>query len=240
MMELQLGYLGLTVVMLVVIAYIGLYAIQKTVLNEKQATRKKTVLIGGLFLWQVYIFVLAQSGLLDNFDLPPRFPLLLVFPTFIFTGVFLCKNRKKEWVKVVPTHWLGYLQSFRIVVETLFVFAVAKNVLNYHVTLEGYNFDMFVGLTAPIVTYLVYQRKVLSERIMLLWNYAGLAILATVVLLFTTCAYLPSFYGSDTMLLNPSVVKYPYVLVAGFLMPLAVFTHVLSIIKLRKSLNLPG
>jgi len=217
-----------------VIIFIGSYTIKKTFPEKEKANKKIMLLVGSLVAWHIYVFFLAESGILLNFDLPPRFPLLMVIPTFIFTGVFVCKNRTNEWVKNIPAHWLGYLQTFRIAVETLFVFALAEGLLNKEVTLEGSNYDMFVGLTAPIITYLVYQKKVFSEKVMLWWNYLGLAILASVVILFTTCGYIPSLYGSDTMLLNPAVVKYPYVLVAGFLMPLAIFTHVLSIVKLTR------
>ena len=49
-----------------------------------------------------------------------------------------------------------------------------------------------------------------------------------------TSIYKPELYGSTTALLPMAGFEYPYVLVAGFLMPLAVFIHVLSIVQLKK------
>ena len=101
--------------------------------------------------------------------------------------------------------------------------------------IEGYNFDMIFAFTAPLVAYGVYVKKWFSKKVVLIWNYIGLGILASVIFVFMTVIYKPEIYGSDIPLLPLEAFTYPYVLIAGFLMPVAVFLHVLSIVQLNKT-----
>lgn len=93
---------------------------------------------------------------------------------------------------------------------------------------------MIFALTAPIIAFLVYNINVLSRKILIVWNYLGLLILASVIYLFLSSIYKPEIYGSELPLLPLKAFTYPYVLIAGFLMPTAVFLHILSIIQLKE------
>lgn len=235
-MLLKLGYLALTLVTIIFLLRIGFKAIKS---SSSKPKRDKILLIFGLAIWQFFILSLSSTSLLQSYEFPPRFALAFIVPSFIFTGVFLYRSRNKKWIHEIPQHWIIYFQSFRIVVETLFVFSVAQGILNYHVTIEGYNFDMIFGFTAPVIAYAVFNRKWLSKKAVLFWNYVGLGVLASVIFLFITAIYKPDLYGSNIPLLPLEAFTYPYVLIAGFLMPVAVFLHVLSILQLRNShLNL--
>ncbi len=227
-MLLKIGYLILTLITIVFILQIGLKAI-----NASSATPKKDkiILIFGLALWQLFILFLSSTSLLQSYEFPPRFAIAFIIPSFIFTGIFLYKNKRKKWIHEIPQQWIIYFPSFRILVETLFVFSVTEGILNYHVTIEGYNFDMIFAFTAPIIAYSVYTKKWLSKKVVLFWNYIGLGVLASVIFLFITVIYKPDMYGSNTPLLPLEAFTYPYVLIAGFLMPVAVFLHILSIIQ---------
>lgn len=234
-MELKISYIVLTLLMLIIVVSIGFKTIDKTFSDKSAIKKKKTILVIGLLLWQVYIFIVATSGIIETYELPPRFPLFLILPAFLFTGVFIYKNRNNTWIQNIKPSTLIYIQVFRVAVETLFVFSISANVLPKLVTIEGYNFDMLIGLTAPIIAFLVFNRKLLSKRIAIQWNYFGLAVLASVVALFITSTYAPNLYGSEIPLIALEATRYPYVLIAAFLMPLAVFFHVLSIVQLSKN-----
>lgn len=230
---LKIAYLSLTLIMVLILIFIGFRAINKTY-TEKSVTRtKKGFLVLGLILWQIYVYVISKTGILDNNEFPPRFFLLLILPLFIFTGIFIYRNRNSNWIGNIPESWLTFYQSFRIFIETIFVSSVALGILNKEVTIEGYNFDMVFAFTAPIIGYLAYK-KYLSRKLQIVWNFAGLAIIASIIFLFMSSLYNPQLFGSESILLPPSASKYPYVLVAGFLMPSAVFIHVLSIVQLSR------
>lgn len=230
-MGLQSAFIALSLLTNLFLILIGYRAIHATSTNPK---KDKTRLLVGIILWQLVLLAVASTGILKSHNFPPRFAIAFIVPSFIFIGIFLSRNRNKKWITSIPEHWIIYFQSFRIIVEILFVFAVAKGIFNYHVTIEGYNFDMVFAFTAPIVAYLVYTKKVLSRKIVLVWNYVGLSVLASVIFLFLTSLYAPQIYGSAAPLMPLEAFSYPYVLIAGFLMPVAVFLHILSIIQLMK------
>ncbi len=232
-MTLQIGYITLSVVVLVLLLLIGNHAINKSVKDEKVRTRYKRVLILVMLLWQVYLIIMGTSGFLASFSLPPRMPLLIIVPLFISMGVFLNKNKNKQWIQSIPPIWLTAFQSFRIVVETLFVLSLPTGVLHENVTIEGYNYDMVVGISAPIIALMVYYSKKLPNKLLTAWNIFGLTVLACTVFVFMSTAFFPQIYGFETTPLSTDFGMYPYVLVPGLLMPAAVFMHVLSLIQLR-------
>ncbi len=229
--NLKLAYLALSALMIFIIAIIGFNAINQST-SKGSSVKKKIILIVGLLTWQAFVFIAAKSGILDNFRFPPRFFLFLILPLFLFTGIFLFKSRNSKWIKYIPKHWLAFYQSFRIFVESIFVASVSNGILNPEVTILGYNYDMIFAYSALLVGFLSYK-NILSNRLLLVWNYLGLAVIASIIFLFQSSVYFPQLFGSDNQLLPIDAVKYPYVLVAGFLMPSAVFMHVLSIVQLR-------
>lgn len=231
-MALKLAFICLTILTVLFLIRIGFKAI-----GSSGSYNKKTKLIIGLVLWQMFILTITSTGIIKSYDFPPLFAILFIIPSFIFSGLFLYRNRNKQWIKSIPEQWLIYFQSFRVLVEILFVFSLDEGIFNYQVTIEGYNFDMIYAITAPVIAFLVYNKKLLSRKTILIWNYLGIGVLASVIVLFLTSIYKPEIYGSDFPILPLESMTYPYVLIASFLMPTAVFLHLLSILQLKKTPN---
>lgn len=233
-MILQFAYIALSLLMTIIIIIFGVKTIKKT-FSGKTKTRKKIVFLVTLFLlWHLYIFLIAQTGMLQDYSLSPRIPLFLVLPTFIFIGIFVYLNRNKDWLQSIPEHWLIFYQTFRICIETIFVFSIAKGILHSNMTIEGYNYDMIFAFSAPFVGYWVYKKKTGAKKIAIWWNFLGLGVIASIIFVVVTTTYFPGFYGSSEDLMPKRFGMYPYVLVPAFLMPSAVLMHVLSIVQLSK------
>lgn len=233
----EIGYITLSIFMNGVLFFIGMRAINKTFENNSNRRNKKMLLLFSLILWQVYILLIGKSGILQDYSLPPRVLLLCVLPAFLFTAIFLYKNKNNKWINNIPEHWLIFYQTFRIGIETLFVFSVAKGIMPAIVTIKGYNFDLIFAMSAPIVGLYLYSKNTKSIKTALIWNYFGLLVIASILFLFITSIYFPQLYGSEIALMPKEFGLYPYPIVPGFLMPSAVFIHVLSIIQLRKKDN---
>jgi hypothetical protein len=229
-LQLKLAYLILTAITVVFLIIIGFRAIEN---SSSRIKKDKLILVLGLLLWQLFIFIVSSTDILKSYEFPPRFAIAFIIPSFVFTGVYLYLNKSKDWIKSIPEEWIIYFQSFRILVETLFVLSLPQKIFNYHVTIKGYNFDMIFALSAPIIAYLVFNRKIISRKIILYWNYLGVCVLVSVIVVFLTSMYKPEIYGSNIPLLPLESMKYPYVLIAGFLMPTAIFLHILSIIQAK-------
>lgn len=234
---LQIGYLGLTLGICLLLVYFGFRVINQA-FEESVRKRKKMILIIGLLLWQVYLAIIGSTEFILSYSFPPRFALTMIIPAFIFTGVFVYRNRKADWIIKLPTKQIFLFQSFRILVELLFVASVTAGILHKEASIEGYNYDMVYALTIPIIGFIAMKGDSLNLQLLKTWNYVGLGVLATVIFVFMTSIYRPELYGATDPILPLKAITYPFGLVAGCLMPVAVFMHVLSIAHLNRLIKL--
>ena len=95
-MGLKLAYIGLTLFTVLFLLIIGFRAINESSSNPK---KDKMKLVLGIIIWQLFILTLSSSDFLKSHDFPPRFAIAFIIPSFIFTGVFLFRNRNKSWIK---------------------------------------------------------------------------------------------------------------------------------------------
>ena len=144
------------------------------------------------------------------------------------------KNRNSDWIVNISPSKLFFFQSFRILVELIFVASVVAGLLHKEASIEGYNFDMAYAFTVLIVGFIAFKGNSNNLKLVRAWNYVGLLVLASVIFVFMSTIYKPELYGGSAPLIPMEALTYPYVLVAGFLMPLAVFVHVLSIAQLNR------
>jgi len=236
-MTLELSYLSLTLFINIILILFGFKAIKASTNDSKLNLRRKTILILALSLWQIYIFAIASSGLIYSFDFPPRFALFTIVPLFLFTSVFFRRQQNKKWITAIPASWLFIFQSFRILVESIFVATVTAGILHKEVTILGYNYDMIFAISVPIIFLFVFILKIVSKKLILFWDYLGLTVIASIIFVFMTTIYIPEMYGYVETPAPLEMTKYPYVLIAGFLMPVAVFVHVWSIVRYHKTKN---
>jgi hypothetical protein len=201
-----------------------------TRVSEQRKFNIKAVVI--LAVWLVYVGLLSLKRVFIVATLPPRIPLLLVMPPFLFFLYFFTNSKFKKIINAAPLTLPVYFQSFRIGVELLIFGLFLSGQLPKAATFEGYNFDIAIGITAPIIAFL-YAKGKMNRALLLLWNLAGLATLLAVVFILLTYAYFPSFWHQAESILPKSIGVFPFTFLAGFLMPVAVFMHVFSIIKLR-------
>src|SRR5690606_22068366 len=233
-MKIDLGYIALSTMITLVLILFGSLTIKRS-FNDPVKVKKKIILLAFfLIIWHIYVYVVALTEIPQDFSLPPKGPLLFVLPPFLFTGVFLYMNRNNNWIRMVPMHWLVYFQSFRILIESLFVVSVSQKLLHPNMTIEGYNFDMIFAFTAPIIGFLIHKYGNRMIKYVKLWNYLCLIVIASILFLVFTTTYLSEFYGSKTALMPKAFGMYTFVLVAALLMPPAVFMHVLSLVQLRE------
>ncbi|MEP1032987.1 hypothetical protein [Ekhidna sp.] len=236
-MTLQLGYIGLTIAICVWLIVIGFNTIDKSFAPDR-AKKKKLLLVASLIIWQLYIYLVSVSGFIKTLEFPPRFVLMMILPSFVFTGIFIYQNRKNDWIlNIIPSR-LFFFQSFRILVETLFAASVAAGILHKEASIHGYNYDMIYAFTIPAIGVLIFVLNYLNLKVARAWNYLGLLVIASIIFVFQTTVYAPHLYGASEPLMPLEALTYPYVLIAGFLMPVAVFIHVLSIVQLNRIIKM--
>lgn len=234
------GFILLTILMALLV-FIGITNVASRTMTETgrlKRFRTRTALF--LTGWLVYVTLLSFTGVFASLSLPPRIPLLLVLPAFTFMAYFFRSNRFTAIINATPASWLIYAQSFRIAVELMLAGMFMHGLLPKAATFEGYNYEIVIGITALLVGYFGYIRHSFSSTFILLWNVAGLCTLATVVFIIISYAYNPVMWpGADSHFIE-HFGAFPYTLLAGFLMPLAVFMHIFSIVKIVRKTRQSG
>ena len=229
------GFIILTLIMASLV-YAGLTTVSHRTISDLR-TRKQFRLNTFLVLvgWLTYVSTMSMSGIFLSASLPPRIPLLIVLPFYAFMIWFFRSSRFRDIIASTPASWLVYSQSFRIFVELLLFGLYLNKILPQAGTFEGYNFEILTGTSALVIGYLGFTRKVLPPVFIQIWNYIGIASLTTVVFILITHAYYPGLYSHPDPLRMDRFGIFPYTLLAGFLMPLALFMHFFSIIKAKNS-----
>lgn len=227
-------FLVLLIIVLVFL-FTGINTTAANVIDEPGSFIFRTMLL--ITIWLAYIFTLCFAGIFSDFSLPPRIPLMLVLPFLVFLIYFFTQARFRPLIRAVPAHWPVYFQSFRIAVELLIFIAFTKGIVPRMVTYEGYNFDILAGLSAPIIGYLIARGIRGSRTILFIWNILGLLLLVNVVIIFNTVAYFPQLWGATSSLIKPAYGMLPIALLAGVLMPAAVFMHILSLVRMHLTRN---
>jgi len=229
------SFIVLTLVM-VSLLVAGIRSAALKTMGKKDATRLTIKALVSISAWLTYVVAISLSGVLQSASLPPKIPLLLVIPIFVFIAVSVRTETFRKLLAATPMHHLIYPQVFRIPVELLLLALFHEGLVPQAATIEGYNYEMVVALTALLTGYIAYRRKTALYPYITLWNICGLITLATIVFIFMSSVYLPTMYAHTQTLNIVAFGSFPYTLLAGFLMPLAVFLHVASLLK-QKTIN---
>jgi hypothetical protein len=184
-----------------------------------------------LWAWLALLVLLADRRFFLDFQrLPPRI-LVAILPSLALL-LFLSVTRVLDGTLArIPPAMLVYLQSFRIVVEFVLWQLVSAGVAPEIMSFHGRNFDIVVGLSAPVVAYGCFTRRIWPERVALWWNVAGILILLNTVVHAQLATPSP-FRVFHTIPPNTFIAYPPYVLLPAFLVPLAWFLHAMSIRQL--------
>ena len=189
-----------------------------------------------LSLWLIVQYAIVKSGFYNDFSLPPRIPIFMIFPLFIFTFIFLIRNRKNKILDAIPIHIPLFYQSFRVIIEVLFYFTFLKGVLPIQVTFEGENYDVLFGVSAIVMGIYAYK-NIASKKLLIVWNVIGIVVVGFAAFTFITSFYFPSIWGESNLGISEEFLNFPFLLLPSFFMPSAIFMHVLSIIQLKKKCN---
>ncbi len=100
-------------------------------------------------------------------------------------------------------------------------------------TFEGNNFDIFSGLTAPLVYYFGFNKEMMNRNIILAWNIICLGLLLNVVITGILSAPTP-FQQIAMDQPNIALLHFPFNWLPC-LVPLVLFAHLVSIRQLIRN-----
>ncbi len=185
--------------------------------------------------WLIFQAILSITGFYQVTDsFPPRLIAFGVFPAVIFiVGLFVFS---RDFIAKLPLKTITFIQIVRIPVEIALFLLYRNGQIPQLMTFEGRNFDILVGLTAPIVAWLAFCNGKINKPLLVIWNVFGLILLANIV---THAALsLPSpiqQFAFDQP--NKAVLYFPFIWLPTMIVPIALFCHLASFWQLLKRQN---
>jgi hypothetical protein len=194
--------------------------------------KRLTILI---VIWSITQSALAYSGFYQNTDsIPPRFSLVLLPPAMLIIYGLIPKQHK--WISenrntIIST----FLHSVRLPVEIVLLGLFTYGMIPELMTFEGRNYDILIGITAPVVGWLFLRRN-MSNQILLIWNILGLLLVLFILINGLLSSELPfQQFGFEQP--NRAINYFPFILLPAMIVPIVIWTHLSDIIKLRKEMK---
>jgi hypothetical protein len=194
---------------------------------------KNKVLILILLVWTGSQSWLAYLGFYqDTSSFPPRF-ILVLLPALIGVGLGLIPRFHHPLAKDRNFSLSTLFHTIRIPIEIILFYLFSYRMVPELMTFEGRNFDILAGISAPVISLLVFRKKI-SCNTLLGWNILCLCLVSFILLNGILSAELPfQQYAFDQP--NKAVVFFPFILLPGLIVPMVIFIHITDIKILLKT-----
>ena len=201
-----------------------------------RATRQSKITLVVLLTWMALQAALGLTGFYQQTNsIPPRFPMLVVPPLLLITGLLLIPHGRR-FIDELRLDRLTLLHVVRIPVEVVLFWLFVGGVVPQVMTFEGRNFDILAGITAPIIYYFRFINRKLSHTILLVWNLVCLGLLTNIVL--TAALAVPSpFQQIAFEQPNVAILYFPFVWLPSVVVPIVVLAHVSALRQLSQRLT---
>jgi hypothetical protein len=194
--------------------------------------RLRIVRLSGAALatWFLFLAMSAVSGLYLEAR-APRF-LLYAVPALLAAVLLGRAGWVRAAVDAMPLWWIPALQTLRVGGGSSLFAAWAIGLAPWGLVLPAGIGDIAVGLAAAAVAVALARRIRGARTAALVWNILGLLdILHTLFRAVTSAPGPQRLYFEEPATLIPLV--YPFVFLPGFVVPLTILLHLLSLRQLR-------
>jgi hypothetical protein len=216
-------FLGFVAVMTTfVVALIDRY------INRRVALR----VLAGLVVWFLYAGLMGHFGIIGNSEMRPPGIALIVVPVLLFIILFVVRSSASaRGVLAFPLWLILGTECFRVGVELFLHQLWIEGLVPRMLTFAGANIDIYIGLSAPLIAWLSTRGR-WGLKLALAWNALGLLALLNVVTRAVLTAPGP-LHLIHTEVPDRMISTFPFLLIPGFFVPLAVVLHVLAIRSIR-------
>ncbi len=217
------------------IRYTLRFAWQKRGITPERIDQRVRWVQLGLYTWLLLLAALSVRGWIGgDTDLPLRLLWIMVPPLAVVLWL-LIDPRFVPTLKAIPESWIIYAQTFRFLLDLFLYLGYQSGFVPMQMTFLWLNFDFTVGLTAPLAGYVFFSKRRYHRFEGILWNAFG-----TALLLHNFMIAFISYPGPQQVFLrwpdSSFLADFPYSWIVGFLIPLALGLHALS---LKQLLNAP-
>lgn len=192
-----------------------------------------------LIITSVWMVIQTAIGLTDFYTdtsgIPPRFALLIIPPTLLLLFTFVLE-RGREFLDNLNLKSITLLHIIRFPVEIVLYYLFLAGTIPEEMTFAGRNFDIIMGLTAPLLYYFAFNKKY-THQILLVWNILGVILLVNIVVvaILSTTTPLQQF-GFDQP--NIAIAHFPFNFLPSIVVPIVFLAHFAAIRHLRELIKM--
>jgi hypothetical protein len=193
-------------------------------INRRTALR----VLAGLVVWFLYAGLMGHFGIISNSEMRPPGISFIIVPVLLFLIFFIVRpSASAQGILSFPLWLILGTQCFRVGVELFLHQLWIEGLVSRMMTFEGANIDIYVGLSAPLIAWLSTRGR-WGLKLAGAWNILGLLALLNVVTraILTAPGPLNLIHAEvpDRM-----ISTFPFLLIPGFFVPLAVVLHLVAI-----------
>jgi hypothetical protein len=197
------------------------------------ANSRSFVAIVLVTLWLIVQGLVSLGGFYTVTDaFPPRF-VLLVLPPLVFIAILFFTGAGRRYVDGLNPAVLTVLHIVRIPIELVLYWLFLNKAVPRLMTFAGRNFDILAGLSAPLIYYFGFSKRLIGRKMILLWNFICLGLLVNIVVNALLSAPFP-FQQFGFSQPNIAVLYFPYVWLPCCVVPLVLLSHLAVIRQLWK------
>lgn len=185
--------------------------------------------------WLILQSVLGWSGFFENTEsMPPRIMAFGILPCVVAMIIAFSTKKGRNLIDRTNVKTLTWMHSVRIPVEICLTLLFHAGLVSVLMTWEGTNWDIFSGITAPIIALAAFRGGKVKRKLLLAWNILCLALLLNVVI--TAALSFPSpFQQLAFDQPNLGILSFPMNLLPSVVVPIVMFSHFVAIRRLRKA-----
>jgi hypothetical protein len=188
-----------------------------------------------IIAWLALQAVVSIGGFYVNHleSIPPRIAAFGVLPALIVIIVTFSTSSGRQFVDSLPMFEITALHTVRIFVELVLWWLFLKGAVPELMTFEGRNLDIIAGFTAPLVAYFGIVKKMITPRVILIWNVICLGLLFNIVIIALLSVPTP-FQKLAFDQPNVGVLIFPISWLPTFVVPVVLFCHLVAFRQLMK------
>jgi hypothetical protein len=216
---------------LVVPVFAGTTALAVLLVRFASGSRRLLIL---MCAWLALQAVVANTGYYAVTDtLPPRMALAVGPPFVAIAGLFLTRAGR-AFLDSLNLRRLTLLHVVRLPVELVLLWLFQAGLVPEVMTLEGRNFDIAAGVTAPIVALLAFRNGQPRRGELLAWNVVCLGLVLNIAVLGMLSAPTPfQQFAFDQP--NVAVLRTPFIWLPALIVPAVILAHVAAIRQLLRT-----
>ena len=205
-----------------------------TIIWFRKASENSSVSFRIILIWTLLQGVLGLTGIYQNPNkFPPPISLLFLPPVLIIILLFTTTGGQR-FIDQLKPGVLTMMHVIRIPVEIVLYLLFLDHQVPEIMTFAGGNYDIVSGLSAPVIYYYGFVKKSFGRGILICWNFICLGLLLNIVvraILSAPSPFQKLAFGQP----NIAMLHFPYNWLPSVLVPLVLFSHLVSIRSLFRT-----